>query len=185
MAKTGAVNEAFAEKITGASAPHKYMELTAEILEHAETVRIIREDIRMNRVKYKFPAGLNSLTLFEECRALAIIDNPRIDYETRFQAMYDTAMQMLEKKDLGIYLMLDDGEEIELCLVHVTNRFQDLTGARVIADYPCLIEWLIQFLVEVIVKKFPLPGSVQAQNQTAKEPAKGRKVSKDSSNKDR
>lgn len=172
--RIGAVNEEFAAQITGAKAPHKYMEIDAAVLEHAETVRILREDIRMNRVKYKFPSGLNQLTLFEECRALAVIDNPRIDYDTRFQAMYDVTMQMLEKKDLGIYLVLDDGTEKELCMAHVTNRFQDLTGYNVIANYPCLIEWLIQFIIEELVKKFPLPGSVPAQNQAAEKPTKGK-----------
>lgn len=180
----GAVNEEFTTQATGVQAPRKFMEIDASVLEHAETVRIVREDIRMNRVKYRFPSGINQLTLFEECRALAIIDNPRIDYDVRFQAMYDVTMQMLEKKDLGIYLVMDDASEKELCLLHVTNRFQDLSGYNAIANYPCLIEWLIQFLVEEIVKKFPLPGSVQAQNQTAEKPAQGNKVRRGKSSKD-
>lgn len=162
--KGGVVSQDLAERITGVQRPKQYLTLDASVMDFAEHNRIIREDVKLNKVEYEFPAGLNKLSLFEECRALTLLED--------FQAMYDVTMQLLDGKDLVINIKNDDGSKTNLCTTHVTNRFQDMTGCDAIAEYPCLITWLTEFIAEMLAKKYPLPGKCQAQNQTARKPVR-------------
>ena len=57
MANT--VNEDLASVITGAQKKPEFLTLDAGILEHAETNRIIRENVKQNLIVFCFPQGLN------------------------------------------------------------------------------------------------------------------------------
>ena len=152
------INENVAEQLTGRKAPHRFPVLDSTASDQAETHRIIREDVRLNRIRYEFPSGLNKLDLFEECRALTKLDD--------FDTMYDLTMQMLADKDLVIKLQLEDGSFKQMCAIHVTDKFQNMRGDDFIDRYPVVITWLTQFMADALLKKYPLPGSDQDQPQT-------------------
>jgi hypothetical protein len=147
------INTELAEQIVGRRAPVKFPVLDASVMEYADTHRIMREDIKMNRIIYEFPSGLNKLDLFEECRALTLLED--------FQTMYDLTMQLLVNKDMLIKIKNDDGSATLLCEAHITDKFQDLRGYDAIDKYPVLVTWLTEFMAEELIKKYPLPGKSQ------------------------
>jgi hypothetical protein len=153
------VNEGLAEKVSGRKAPRSFLVLDSEVMELSETHKILREDVKMNRVRYEFPSGFNKLDLFEECRALTLLED--------FQTMYDITMQMLVNKDLVIKIKDNDGSFITLCEAHITDKFQDLRGYDAIDKYPVLVTWLTEFIAEELLKKYPLPGSEAPQSKAA------------------
>jgi len=151
------VDEGMAERLTGVCAPRDFT-LDASVIEHAETHRIIREDIKMNRIVFKFPQGLNRVSLFEECRALTQLED--------FDTMYDLTMQLLVNKDLEIYMRDDDGAQDLLCQIHIVDRYQDLrSGYEFIDEFPVVITWLTEFIGAYLTKKYPLPGKKQEKPQ--------------------
>ena len=123
--------------------------LDASALDDIEVHEIVRDDIKQSRVKYVFPQGLNQLDLLEECRALTRIDD--------FDMMYDITMQALVGKPVSILLLCDDGALQELCSFQVTDRYMNLRGIDVIDAFPCLVNWLTEFLGASLVKKYPIP----------------------------
>jgi hypothetical protein len=155
----GVVNTSLAEKVAGRQSPHKFPVLDASVLDQEEAHRIIREDVKMNKVVYEFPAGFNKISLFEECRALTLLED--------FQTMYDITMQLLVNKDVIIKLRGEDDEPRLLCQFHVTDRFQDLRGVDKIDEYPVLVTWLTEFIAADLLKKYPLPGKEAPQPATA------------------
>lgn len=155
------INTGLAENIAGRSAPKQYPVLDASVLDHAETHRAFKEDVKLNRMLYEFPSGFNKLSLFEECRAITRLDD--------FDTIYDLAMQMLVDKDLVIKIKNNDGSYTTACQIHVADRFQNLRGDDFIDRNPIVITWLCEFLAEDLSKKYPLPGKSSAQPTAAKE----------------
>jgi len=158
------VNEGLAEKLTGHGAPRSFI-LDASVLEQAESHKVIREDVKLNRVEFEFPSGVNKLSVYEECRAMSMLED--------FEAMYDFMMQSLVDKDLVIRIKNADDTKTELCAFHVTDRYQNLRGVDAIDEYPVLVQWLTEFIGASLLKKYPLPGKNVPQNQTAKKKTRG------------
>jgi hypothetical protein len=149
MVEAGKQNT-FAEEAVGVTPPRAFLALDASVLDHAETHRIIRDDIRQNRLEYIFPDGLNQVDLIEECRALTMIDD--------FDTMYDLTMQMLVGKPVTINIKNLDGSKTELCSFQVVDRYQNLRGVEAVDEYPYLVTWLTEFIGAYISKKYPTPG---------------------------
>jgi hypothetical protein len=171
----GTVNQDLAGLVSGRSAPASFPVMDSSSMELSDTHKILREDVKMNRIRYEFPSGFNKLDLFEECRALTLLDD--------FQTMYDITMQMLVDKDLVIKIKNNDGGYSMLCEAHITDKFQNLRGFDAIDSYPVLITWLTEFIAEELLKKYPLPGNDQPQPQTAETQKKGTKAGKGTSKK--
>ena len=135
--------------------------LDATVLDMQETYEAIKADIKLNRIEFIFPEGLNQVNLKDECRALCNIED--------FDMMYDLSMQMLEGKPLSIVIKNYDGTRNTLCDLQITDRFMDLRGVEAINTYPVLVVWLCEFIGAVIAKKFPVPTKNQSQPQEALE----------------
>jgi hypothetical protein len=150
----------FAEQAVGVTPPRSFI-LDASVLDMAETHRLVAEDIKQNRIAFKFPAGLNKLDLFEECRILTRLDD--------FDAMYDYTMRKLEGKPVEITIKNYDGSQSELCSFQVTDVYQDLHGIDAIDEHPIIVTWLTEFLGADLLKKYPLPGSSQFPQPQAAE----------------
>jgi hypothetical protein len=154
MAKERKQNS-FAEEAVGVAPPRGFLALDASVLDHAETHKIISDDIKQNRVEYVFPDGLNQVDLIEECRALTMLDD--------FDTMYDLTMQMLAGKPVTINIKNLDGSRTGLCSFQVVDRYQNLRGVEVINEYPCLVTWMTEFIGAYISKKYPTPGESPPQ----------------------
>jgi hypothetical protein len=144
----------FAEQAVGAKPPRSFI-LDASALEFLEEHKVVREDIKRNRIIFEFPDGLSTVDLFEECRALEKLDD--------FDTMYDLAMQKLTGKSVLIWMRQDSGEKSLLCQFHVSDRYQDLRGNEMIDEYPVLVTWLTEFLGADMLKKYPTPTSVPSR----------------------
>jgi hypothetical protein len=140
----------FAEEAVGVTSPRAFLALDASVLDQAEARKIVREDIRQNRIEYIFPDGFNRVDLLEECRALMMLDD--------FDTMYDLTMQMLVGKPVTINIRNLDGSKTELCSFQVVDRYQNLRGVAAIDEYPWLVTWMTEFIGAHISKKFPIPG---------------------------
>jgi hypothetical protein len=160
----------FAEDAVGVSPPRAFLALDASVLDYQEEHRIVREDVKQNRVEYIFPDGFNQADLIEECRALTMLDD--------FDTVYDLTMQMLVGKPVTINIKNPDGSKTELCSFQVVDRYQNLRAIEAIDDYPCLVTWLTEFIGAHLLKKFPLPGKSLLQPQAAEE--QGNKKSRQS-----
>jgi hypothetical protein len=150
---------AFAEEAVGVSPPRAFLALDASILDDQEELKIAREDVKLNRVEYVFPGGFNRVDLFEECRALTMLDD--------FDTMYDFTMQMLEGKPVTINLKNPDGSRTELCSFQIVDRYQNLRSIEAVDKYPFLVTWLTEFIGAHIGKKFPLPAQNPSQPRAA------------------
>lgn len=172
MAST--VNEDLAGRITGRKGAPGFLTLDASVLEHADTHRIIRENIKQNMIEFCFPQGLNVIDLHEEIEALAIIESG--DNVAKVDRMYDVTMQLLVDKDLQINMRDEEGVKHELCLVHVVDRYQNMRGIDIINKYPSIMLWLCDFMGEHLIKKYPLPGQIVFAPQAAQKKTKGKKA---------
>jgi hypothetical protein len=150
-----------AERVAGAAPPRSFV-LDASALEFAEEHKIIREDVKRNRIVFEFPDGLNTVDLFEECRALDKLDD--------FDTMYDLTMQKLAGKPALIWMRQDDGSRTLLCKFHVTDRYQNLRGVNEIDQYPILVKWLADFVGADMLKKYPTPTRASSRRQESKSP---------------
>jgi hypothetical protein len=149
MKKEKGTQDNFAEKAVGVTPPRAFLALDASVLDHVEKHKIIRDDIKQNRIEYIFPDGFNQVDLLEECRALTMLDD--------FDTMYDLTMQMLEGKPVTINIKNIDGSKTELCSFQVVARYQNLRGVEAINEYPWLVTWLTEFIGAHISKKYPTP----------------------------
>jgi hypothetical protein len=161
MEKEGRPN--FAEEAVGVTPPRAFLALDASVLDHAETHKIVRDDIKQNRLEYVFPDGFNQVDLIEECRALTMLDD--------FDTMYDLTVQMLVGKPVTINIKNLDGSKTELCSFQVVDRYQNLRGVEAINEYPCLVTWLTEFIGAYLSKKYPLPGKNLLRPQAAEKPS--------------
>jgi len=146
--------------------------LDASVMDDMEVHEIVKEDIKQNRVRFLFPKGVNQLDLLVECRALAKLDD--------FDTMYDLTMQMLEGKPLTILMVCDDGSMEELCSFQVTDRYMDLRGIDVIDSFPCLVNWLTEFVGAYLTKKYRTPlksaPSAKGSKKNNKTDSKGKTI---------
>jgi hypothetical protein len=138
----------WAEDMLGIKKPRTFM-LDASILDGINEHEFVRDDVKLHRIEYVFPDGLNTLDLFEECRALTLLDD--------LEAMYDVTMQLLTGKSVIIYLKHYNGVKTELCAFQVVDRFQNLRAVPAIDEYPCLIVWLTEMIGGMLLKKYPVP----------------------------
>jgi hypothetical protein len=141
----------FAEEAVGVAPPRAFLALDASVLDQAETHRILKEDVKQNRVEYIFPEGFSQVDLLEECRALTMPDD--------FDTMYDLTMQLLTGKPVTVNIKNLDGSKTELCRFQVVDRYQNLRGVEAINEYPCLVTWLTEFISAYLSKKYPTPGT--------------------------
>ena len=108
-------------------------------------------DVKMDKIKYKFPEGLTPLRLIEECRALNCLD---VSDPDNFDFMYDITIQMLVGKPCQI-LFKENGEEHLIAEFIVTDRYMNLRGVDIIDEYPILVNWLVEFVAGELAKKYP------------------------------
>jgi hypothetical protein len=156
----------FAEEAVGVTPPRAFLALDASVLDQAETHKILRDDIKQNRIEYIFPDGFNQVDLLEECRALTMIDD--------FDTMYDLTMQMMVGKPVTINIKNQDGSRTALCSFQVVDRYQNLRGVVAIDAYPWLVTWMTEFIGAYISKKYPLPGRSLSQPQAAEQKQRGK-----------
>jgi hypothetical protein len=154
--------ESFAEEAVGVSPPRAFLALDASVLDQAEQHKIVRDDIKQNRIEYIFPDGLNQVDLIEECRALTMLDD--------FDVMYDLTMQMLVGKPVVINIRNLGGVKTTLCSFQVVDRYQNLRGVEAINEYPCLVTWLTEFIGAYLSKKYPIPGRSPLPPQESEKP---------------
>lgn len=138
----------WAEEQLGLKKPRSFI-LDASVLDGLENHEILREDIKQNRLEYEFPDGLNTIDLFEECRALTLLDD--------FDSMYDVTMRLLTGKSVVIRMKHHNGVKTELCAFQVVDRAQNLRAIPAIDEYPCLILWLTEMIGGLLLKKYPAP----------------------------
>jgi hypothetical protein len=131
--------------------------LDASILDSAEEFQIFREDVQLNRIEFVFPSGFSKIDLLEECRALCDIEN--------FDVMYDLTMQMLAGRDLTINIRNDDGTKTCLDQVHITDKAMDMRSIDAINEWPCLMNWLVEFIGAMLIQNFPMPGAGTPRRQ--------------------
>jgi hypothetical protein len=137
-----------AEDALGVKPPRSFI-LDMSLLDDFEDQKAARDDVKRNRIEYEFPDGFNRLDLFEECRALTMLDD--------FDAMYDITMQMLTGKSVVVRLKKYNGVKTELCAFQVVDRFQNLRAIAAIDEYPVIITWLTEIIAGILLKKFPTP----------------------------
>jgi hypothetical protein len=138
--------EQWAEEHLGIKKPRRFI-VDASVLSDLDEHKTLQENIKQYRIEYEFPDGLNQLSLFEECRALTLVDD--------FEAMYDVTMQLLTGKSIVIRMKQPSGVKTELGAFQVTDRCQNLRAIPIIDEYPCLIIWLTEFIGAVLLKKYP------------------------------
>jgi len=139
----------FSEETTGISKPRSFM-VDSSILEQQEEHNLIREEIRLHRVIFNFPEGVNDIDLFDRCRLLYTTE----DYETA----YVTVLSMLEGKPVQVLLKPYDGSEpILFTEFQVVDKEQNLAQIPDLNEYPIIINWLIDYMVAREEKKYPLP----------------------------
>jgi hypothetical protein len=150
--------KSFAEQVAGVKPPRSFI-LDSSVLDLAEEHKIIREDVKRNRVSFEFPDGLADVGVFEECRALDRID--------AFDEMYGLAMRKLVGKSARVWIRQDDGSRALLCEFHVSDADQDLRGVDAIDEYPILVNWLVEFMGAHLLKKYPTPASALPRRQAS------------------
>ena len=136
------------QTIRGGSSRHGIF-LDAEILEQQKEIEILRNDVKENRISFEFPDGFTDIPIIEECRMLEDISN--------FDLMFDITMQKLTAKSVVIRLKDDKGAAKVVASFIVTNRYMDLRGVDFIAEYPVVVSWLMEFMQQLMLKKYPLP----------------------------
>jgi hypothetical protein len=134
--------------------------LDASILDDAEEFHVIRDDVQLNRIEFVFPSGFSKVDLLEECRALCDIEN--------FDVMYDLTMQMLSGRDLAINIKNDDGSKTCLDQAHITDKMMDMRSIDAINEWPCLMNWLVEFIGAMLSRNFPMPGASTPRHQALK-----------------
>ena len=152
----------FSSEVVGVEPPRSFV-VDSSILESLEERVITREDIKHNRMEYEFPQSLAKVDIFEECRALNDVED--------FELMYKLMMKMLADKDVIIRIKDYNGTKRELCRFHVTDEDMDLRGVDALDEYPVLINWLVEYIGAVLLKKYPEPlinqPQAEAQGRTS------------------
>ena len=126
--------------------------LDASILRNKQVEEAIRYNVQQNSIRFEFPDGFTQLRLIEECRALNALD---LENPDNFDLMYDITMQMLVGKVVCIYVIDDEANKHEIACFVVTDRYMNLRSIDIIDTYPCLVNWLVEFIAGYLGKKFP------------------------------
>jgi hypothetical protein len=122
--------------------------LDASVLKGKKRDEEVKYALKMDAMRFEFPAGLNTdIPFIEELRALNNADD--------FDFMYDIAMQMLTGKRVKIMCKNVHDEYITVCDFIVTDRYMNLRGVPYIEQYPIVFIWLVDFLKNYLLKKYP------------------------------
>ena len=139
----------FSEETTGVKKPRSFV-LDSSILQDQEEYDAIKEEIKQHRVIFEFPGGMNEIDLLSRCRMLTATDN--------FDLCYETVLEMLEGKPVKISLRnYDNISTSHFAEFQIVNKDMDLKAVPVLNEYPVIVNWLVEFIVGLELKKFPLP----------------------------
>lgn len=138
-----------AQQVTGVPKPRSFI-VDSSVLQNQEEFDIVKEEIKQNRVIFEFPGGINDIDLLDRCRMLFSSDN--------FDLCYETVLAMLEGKPVKISLRNYDNKTTTLFAeFQIVNKEMDLKSIPSLNEYPIIVNWLVEFIVGLELKKFPLP----------------------------
>jgi len=141
--------EDIAKQSTGADKPRSFI-VDSSVLQNQEDFDIIKDEIKHHRVIFEFPDGVNDIDLLDRCRMLCATDD--------FEICYETVLAMLEGKPVRVSLRNYDNVTTSLFAeFQVVNKEMDLKSIPALNDYPIVVNWLVEFIVGLELKKFPLP----------------------------
>lgn len=127
---------------------NKAVFLDAGVLKGREKDDTAKVILKMASMKFEFPAGINQdIPFIEELRALNNIDDD--DF------MYDITMQMLVGKRVLIQCRDTKGNYKTVCDFIVTDRYMNLRGVPYLDKYPIVFLWLVDFMRNYLLKKYP------------------------------
>ncbi len=150
-----------AQQVTGAPKPRSFI-VDSSVLQHQEEYDAIKEEIKEHRVIFEFPGGVNDIDLLTRCRMLCSTDN--------FDLCYETVLEMLEGKPVKISLRNYDNVTTTLFAeFQVVNKDMDLKSVPVLNEYPIIVNWMVEFIVGLELKKFPLPLRSSSESQVKAE----------------
>ena len=153
--------EDIAEQVTGAKPPSSFI-LDSSVLQDQEEYDAVKEEIKEHRVIFEFPGGMNDIDLLSRCRMLCSTDN--------FDLCYETVIEMLEGKPVKISLKNYDNKTTTLFAeFQIVNKDMDLKAVPVLNEYPIIVNWLVEFVVGLELKKFPLPLRSSSESQVKAE----------------
>jgi len=137
--------------------------LDSSVLENQEEFDAIKEEIKQHRVVFEFPGGMNDIDLLDRCRMLFSTDN--------FDLCYETVLEMLAGKPVKISLKNYDNVTTSLFAeFQIVNSDMDLKSIPALNEHPIIVNWLVEFIVGLELKKFPLP--LQTSMETKISPPK-------------
>lgn len=141
--------EDIAKQITGQTKPRSFI-VDSSVLQNQDEFETIREEIKQHRVIFEFPGGVNDIDVLDRCRMLCATDD--------FEICYETVLAMLEGKPVKISLRNYDNLGITLFAeFQIVNKDMDLKAIPTLNEYPIIVNWLVEFMVGLELKKFPLP----------------------------
>ena len=150
-----------AQQVTGAPKPRGFI-VDSSVLQNQEEYDAIKEEIKEHRVIFEFPGGVNDIDLLTRCRMLCSTDN--------FDLCYETVLEMLEGKPVKISLRNYDNKTTTLFAeFQVVNKDMDLKSVPVLNEYPIIVNWMVEFIVGLELKKFPLPLRSSSESQVKAE----------------
>ena len=150
-----------AQQVTGATKQRSFI-VDSSVLQHQEEYDAIKEEIKEHRVIFEFPGGVNDIDLLTRCRMLCSTDN--------FDLCYETVLEMLEGKPVKISLRNYDNKTTTLFAeFQVVNKDMDLKSVPVLNEYPIIVNWMVEFIVGLELKKFPLPLRSSSESQVKAE----------------
>ena len=159
-----------AQQVTGAPKPRSFI-VDSSVLQNQEEYDAIKEEIKEHRVIFEFPGGVNDIDLLTRCRMLCSTDN--------FDLCYETVLEMLEGKPVKISLRNYDNKTTTLFAeFQVVNKDMDLKSVPVLNEYPIIVNWMVEFIVGLELKKFPLPLTSSTNLETTKPKAEEKKQKK-------
>lgn len=151
----------FAEETLGVKKPRSFI-LDSSVLQNQEEFDDLKEEIKQHRIIFEFPGGLNDIDILSRCRMLTATDN--------FDLCYETVLEMLEGKPVSVSLKnYDNVTTHHFASFQIVNKEMDLRAVPAINEYPIIINWLVEFIVGLELKKFPLPLRTSSENQSEAE----------------
>lgn len=141
----------FGKDVSGQEPPRSFI-LDSTSVEFREDYDIIKEAVKQDGIRFKFPSGFSPVNLLDECRVMANLDD--------FEMVYDLMMGMLVDRDVTIELKDNKMQWHEVCSFHVTSKDMNLRGIDFIDEYPVVVFWMGEFVSGMLSKKFPVPGNV-------------------------
>lgn len=153
--------KSFAEEAVGIKKPRSFI-LDSSVLQNQEEFDAIKDEIKQHRVIFEFPGGVNDIDLLSRCRMLCSTDN--------FDLCYETVLEMLEGKPVRISLKnYDNITTSHFAEFQIVNADMDLKTIPALNEYPIIVNWLVEFIVGLELKKFPLPLKAPLESQSKAE----------------